>query len=66
MGTATRRAAKQMALRANLSAITADSEASQAERGAARKAHKALDNRWDKRYSSNTRGFYDSRKAKPR
>lgn len=65
MGTAARKAAKQMAVRCNLSGIRADKDATQAERGAAMQAHKALDNVWTKRYSSNTRGFYDPRKAKP-
>jgi len=64
MGTAARKAAKQMAVRCNLAGISANKDADMAERVAARKAHKALDNLWTKRQNSNTRGFYDPRKAK--
>lgn len=64
MGTATRKAAKAMSLRTNLSMIAADKGASMVERQAAAKAHRAVNNSWGKRYSNNVRGFYDAKQIK--
>lgn len=55
MGTATRKANKAMRIRVTLGELSLGTGP---EASAARKAHKALDNRWDKRYNSGTTSFH--------